>query len=56
MPRLGSQTAITQSKIIFIGNPFGDLTVGSIAILRWPIKIVARLNTLVGSDRFCFTL
>ena len=31
MPKIDSQIAITQSKIIFIGNPFMELTVGSIA-------------------------
>ena len=42
MPRLGSQTAITQSKIIFVGNPFGDLTVGSIAPTHTILAMVGR--------------
>ena len=31
MPNLDSYMATTRSKIIFIGNLFGELTVGSIA-------------------------
>ena len=34
--------AITQSKIIFIGNPFGDLTVGSIAPTHTILAMVGR--------------
>ena len=56
---MDSETAITQSKIIFIGNPFMELSVGSIAsthtilvmvaTLRWPIQFIAQLNTLAGT-------
>ena len=31
MPKLDSKLVVTQSKIIFVGNPFRELTVGSIA-------------------------
>ena len=31
MPKVDSEIAITQSKVILIGNPFMELSVGSIA-------------------------
>jgi len=42
MPKMGSQTAIAQSNIIFIGNPFGELTVGSIASSHTMLAMAGR--------------
>ena len=42
MPKMDSQIAITQSKIIFVGHPFRELTVGSIAPTHTILAMVGR--------------
>ena len=47
MPKMDSEIAITQSKIIFIGNPFMELTMASIATTDTILVMVGRYQDVL---------